>query len=95
MNKKQKIVCLIGVGVIILMTLIPPWYYHVASRRVGDRQIVFEHQGNYGFLFSPPDPPDFGYRNYCIARIDLSRLLVQWVVVAIATGGIVWFLKRG
>lgn len=92
MNKKQKVVFLVGVGIIVIMGLIPPWYYH--SVRSLDQRIAFEINGDYGSLFSPPssDLPRFNIRD-TLVLIDLSRLLVQWAVVAIATAGIVLVLQ--
>jgi hypothetical protein len=97
MNKKQKVVLLVGVAIIVLMGLIPPWYYHVV--RTEDQRIAFEGEGGYAFLFSPPSFSLKSSSHYpfedprAISRINLSRLLVQWAVVAIATAGIVLVLK--
>ena len=79
MNKKQKIVFLVGLGIIILMGLFPPWYiYHPYGSRPGE----------YAFIFSGSSSSD-GTGVY----IDIVRLLIQWVVVAIATAGIMLVLK--
>jgi hypothetical protein len=81
MNKKQKIVFLVGFGTIVIMGLIPPWYFP------GPGEALIE--GSYGFIFSPPS-----YEGYTFApNIDLYRLLVQWAVVIIATGGMIFILK--
>jgi hypothetical protein len=110
MNMKQKIVFLIGVGIIVLMGLIPPWYYHgIYYCNHGDRpfHMAATLDSEYGFLFFPPDPPNmtdyndhhdrgvdgwryFGNSGPCI---DLSRLLIQWAVIAIAMAVIVFALK--
>jgi hypothetical protein len=94
MNRKQKVVFLVGVGIIVMMGLIPPWYYH--SVFTEEQRIACEINGDYGFLFSPPQPPSDLVRfkaKYTLILIDYSRLLVQWAVVAIATAGIVLVLK--
>jgi hypothetical protein len=78
MNKKQRIVFLAGTGIIVLMGLIPPWYFH----RTGDYP---DSPGYYGFIFATP---------YEIGNaIDVTRLFIQWAVVAIATAAIMWVLK--
>lgn len=84
MNKKQKIAFLVGIGIIVLMGLIPPWYYAFVG---GPHRLL----GAYGLLFSPPSL--VGAEDLADVYIDLSRLLVQWAVVAIATAGIVLVLK--
>ena len=86
MNKKQKIVFLVGIGIIVIMGLIPPWHYYAVYSR--DQQIPIELVGGYEFLFSPSM-----LSGNTIPHIDLCRLLVQWAVVAIATAGIVLVLK--
>jgi hypothetical protein len=139
MNKKQKAVFLVGVGLIVLMGLIPPWYYDNPETDQRPKKIY----GGYAFLFSPSPPPlatehaalskvrkevthlmqqgkeDEAFSKFkevvkannidpdeavdwflamkkglfVVPHIDLSRLLVQWAVVAIAIAGIVVFLK--
>jgi hypothetical protein len=139
MNKKQKMVLLVGVGLIVLIGLVPPWHYDVFETGQLPKKI---HAG-YGFLFSPPTPPvtwehaaltkihkevrrllrqgkedealdkvaevvkankididkaadwllEVNKGLIAVPHIDLSRLLVQWAVVAIAMAGIALFLK--
>jgi hypothetical protein len=95
MNKKQRVVFLVGIGIIVLMGLIPPWYYHAVYSR--EQRLMFEIPAtdDYGLLFSPPSwdltrKPIFDP----VPRIDFSRLLLQWAVVAIGTAGICFALKR-
>jgi hypothetical protein len=94
-NKKQKIVFLVGVGIIVLMGLIPPWYYHAVFSE--NQRTAFEFDGGYQFLFSPDLRVSYKFEKYFPPRerpcINLSRLLVQWAVVAIATAGIVLVFK--
>ena len=52
MNKKQKVVFLVGVGIIVVMGLIPPWHLEVLFDL--DQQIPLTVRLGYGFLFSPP-----------------------------------------
>jgi hypothetical protein len=67
-----------------------------------DRPIVVTIETRYEFLFLPPEPiPDSKdvHSDFPIAKgfagpfIDFSRLLIQWVLVAIATAAIVLILK--
>jgi len=115
-NKEQKLTILIGVGIIVLMGLIPPWYYHALLSRNIDgpsQPSAVTLPVGYRFLFSPPglesvpvfsscyndedhwvDNPDGDfYHKSSGPCIDLSRLLIQWAVIAFATAAIVFALK--
>lgn len=64
MNKKQRAIVLIWIGIMALMGLCPPLLYHQFSG--------WEPRG-YGFIFTIPSS----------FKIDFTRLLVQWIVVAL------------
>ena len=96
MNRKQRIVILIGIIIITIMLLIPPW----KNYRVGGYGGV--HVG-YGFLF------DSSYRLHIglsLERrwptflksedvyLDISRLFIQCVLVIVVVGGVVFMLHR-
>lgn len=84
MNNKQRIVIAIGVVIILIMGLFPPW---VATLDRNHR----EYPGDYGLIFSPPDVTDVesGYG----VHLDISRLIVQWVTVILVVAGIVLILR--
>ena len=103
MNKKQKKVVVIGLGIMLLMALIPPW-----KCIFKDRQLPLERPGGYGILFAPPPPDkwlaayvkstsltDTALKNplYWSVRLDATRLYIQWAVIFIAMAGIVLVLK--
>jgi hypothetical protein len=101
MNKKQRIIIIIGVGIILLMGLIPPWKCAFSVPRLPH----LERLAGYGFIFYPPSPVgvvrsgEFGESiisnpSYWSVRPDITRLFIQWVVVAIAVAGICLFLKE-
>jgi hypothetical protein len=105
MNKKQKVIFLVGVGIIVGMGLIPPWHCQVLFGL--DQRIPFTMDAGYRFLFSPPtwesypsqyrkgSTEDNQYEGTAAApSIALSQLSVQWVVVAIGVGGILIVLRR-
>lgn len=75
MNRKQKIVLWIGIGIFALMALFLPLVISI--------QGVIEQQG-YGFILIPPE-------KYC--HINTSRLYVQWIMVAVVTGGFIVTFK--
>jgi hypothetical protein len=81
-NKKQKIALLVGFAIIVLMGLFPPWCWNIPH---GGQ--YFHQAGQYAFLFSSSD------YNYIGSEIDVTRLFIQWVVVGIATAGIMFLLK--
>ena len=74
MNRKQRICVWTGFLLLVLATLFPPWTWRTYYTG-------FSPPGfSYGFLFSPPET---------WARIDLSRLFVQYLLVVLVTGGLV------
>jgi len=70
-NKKQRTILTVGILVIILMGLFPPWVKIFGGE--GIRKITV----GYAFIAAPSD-----HR----AVLDISRLCVQWIVVLLATG---------
>jgi len=87
MNNKQKKVILVAVAVIILMSLFPPWV-HITYSRVGP----LSYPRGYGFVFLPPATTK-AYTSYDSPGIDFSRLFLQWFIVALAAGGLVFMFK--
>jgi len=79
MNLKQSIILVVGVSTLILMGVHPPWTYTFTSN-----QMQSEKPAGYEFIFSPPRT-ERSKRSYGV-KIDVSRLAVQWFVVALATG---------
>ena len=70
MNRKQRWVLWIGVSIIALMGLCPPWmesYRYGATRSIG-----------YAPILAPPKSTT--------VRIDVIRLLLQWASVAVVIG---------
>ena len=81
LNKKERIVILVGILVLALMCLIPPW--QSSSSYAG---ITWWDGPRYWpiFLRLPGSEP---------GRIDLVRLTVQCAVVVLGTAGVVWFMR--
>lgn len=82
MNKKQKIILWIGIIIIVLMGLFPPY----------ERAIILPSFGpddpsvriSYGFLFEPP---------ILDVKIDFARLAIQWIIVSVLTAGAIYTTK--
>jgi hypothetical protein len=82
----------IGVFLVVLMGLFPPWVkvrtHVVAGSNIQTQaSLILYHDVEYGFLWSPPDRDN--QNNQVAAFVDLSRLLVQWVIVGALTLAIV------
>lgn len=79
LNDKQRKIVIVGVVLFILMGLFPPWTYTLDAQ-----SIHREKPAGYALIISPPGPeknaPAFG------VKIDISRLIVQWLVLAATTG---------
>lgn len=102
MNKKQSTIIIIGLGIILLMGLIPPWKCAFSVARLSR----LERPAGYGFIFYPPSPVkvaksgEFGSSasksdpSYWSVRLDVTRLFIQWAVIAIAVAGICLVLKE-
>jgi hypothetical protein len=95
-NKQQRNVILIGLGIILLMGLIPPWK---CSLSAPDLPHV-ERPGKYGFLFYPPSPDNVAKQLFYVidssflsVQMDINRLFVQWIAVTIAVVIAVILLK--
>ncbi len=91
MNKNQKRVIMAGLVVIVLMGLFPPWVHTVHVK-----ELKIDRAGSYGFLFSPPAPDqnNFPWKNMWGVHLDVSRLLMQWILVVIIVCGLVFFLNK-
>ena len=76
MNKKQKICLWIGIAVIVLMGLYPPW---IRPRR-GDGVIETARPKDRFILTA-------GMRS--TERVDTSQLLIQWFMVAVVSSGLI------
>jgi len=101
MNKKQKIILLIGLAIFIAMCLIPPWYYKLEY----PQRPAYSQPGGYFPIFIPPYPKDPARgglfsdlindkaakteRKYVTVRIDKDRLYLQLLAVTVLTGGLV------
>ena len=78
MNKKQIIISIIGIGIIFIMGLIPPWKTidHGASAFV-------EFPIGYYPIFSPPILDE---ELELSVKLDILRLAVQWITILFVMG---------
>lgn len=84
-SKRQLTAIWVGLGVIVLMGLCPPW-----RETVWTQYFHSKSPAGYAPIFWPPAS---GGRSEGI-ELDVERLLLQWAVVAMVTGGVVAFFGR-
>jgi hypothetical protein len=80
MNRKQIICLWIGIVVFITIGFFPPWKWTPGNLFLGHGFILdpsFKYPYNKEKSFSP-----------CDLRIDTTVLYVQWIMVAVITGGL-------
>ena len=84
MSNKQLIVLWIGVGLIVLMCLFPPW---VRVLRMSGGTL----REGYGYhcVFMPPPLNNKRWSPY----LDTSRLIIQCITVAVLTGAGIYTLR--
>ncbi|MHC4075741.1 MAG: hypothetical protein ACYSRZ_04930 [Planctomycetota bacterium] len=90
MNKTQLLVMWVGIAIVVLMGIFPPWV-------VIDETNPF--YVGYSFMFLPPDAGTwlskhrhFKPKEY-VGVIDFTRLLTQWLMVAVIVGGLIITFK--
>ena len=79
MSDKQLMVMWIGIGLIVVMCLFPPWV-KVSGDDPGHAR---RGSRSYRFIFAHPRPRMSGDQIY----LETSRLVVQCVAVALLTAG--------
>lgn len=94
MNNKQKLVLLIGVLLLVLMGLIPPWKYTYDFK---DYHSV--SSAGYHLIMRPPAPRELvvtlvgPYAQYNGVSIDLTILLLQLGIVILVALGMVFVFQ--
>jgi hypothetical protein len=86
-NRNQKVILGIALGTIILTIIFPPWI-EIFSGRLG---IHSERPIGYAMIFLPPNPHP-GELQYSLS-IDFSRLILQWLIVILTAGGLLFWMK--
>ena len=85
MNTRQMVALWIGIALIALVTLFPPWV-HVLSTHGG--QEVTVSVSNIGFLCAPS-----AVRGGLGVRMDVARLVASWALLILVTGTFVMTSK--
>jgi len=84
MNTSQKVALWVGIGVLVLMLVFPPWVGIQSLSRTANITNVYPL--GYAPLFSPP-PAGAG------KQVDFGRLSIQCLAVVLVTGGMIYTLK--
>ncbi len=95
MTTRQRLVLIVGALALALLGLFPPW------REKADipYKVHFEKALGYSFIWSPPSSTlvsarEFSYlRDATTIQIDLSRLFIEWIVVAAVATMLILFLR--
>ena len=77
MSKTQLKVLWVGIGVLVLMGLFPPDEY---QRNVIPSGLGGDEPSRYSFILTVRD-------------VAFCELFIQWVIVAVVTGGLIYTLK--
>ena len=84
-NPTQKKILIVGIVIVLLIGVIPPWNYTYKSSST-----YRETDAGYSFIMSPP-PARGGHG----IKIDISRLVIQWIVtIAATTAGVMLTAKK-
>ena len=94
-NKNQTIVLFVGALAIVLLGLFLPW------REKADipYKVHFDKSLGYSFIWSPPNSTLAGARQFSnlsdstTITVDVSRLFIEWIMVAIITSVLFLFLR--
>ena len=101
MNRKQLLVLWIGVSLIFLMCLFPPWVRFREGFSVpglSDNPYMTSSRESVGYycIAKPPGKMDVKAKyllSYGQFYLDISRLVVQCIVVALLTGAGIYTLR--
>ena len=78
-NGKQRKLIIVGIVVVVLMGLFPPWAYTYSYNTKYSKE-----PAGYGFILDPPMKKRFSPAHGI--ELDITRLSVQWIITLLATG---------
>ncbi|MBI4469716.1 MAG: hypothetical protein HY650_10385 [Acidobacteria bacterium] len=96
-NKEQLIVLWLGIGLISLIALFPPWTYTLTVTEDG-RTTESQREAGYHPIFEPPRPQNAAdparAPTYADGvRLDYPRIAIQLAVVVLIVGGLFWTFR--
>jgi hypothetical protein len=78
-NSNQRKVLIVGIIAIVVMGIFPPWTYTFKYEST-----YSEVPAGYSLIVNPPAPREEGYVHG--VKLDISRLIIQWLIVSASTG---------
>ena len=99
MNDKQKKCLWVGIALIVVMGLFPPWVLEREEKKYlgydrGDKWEYTIEPGPYSWIGDPPRTKNFpGLLRIRPKFVDLYRLGIQYFVVAVVTAGLIITLR--
>jgi hypothetical protein len=95
MNGLQKAVLGIGVAAIALMGIFPPWSFTYDQHRGGGNFAHSTKPAGYAPIYEPPKSPAYDRNEsyFYTVSIDVPRLLIQWAIAAVITGGLILIFR--
>jgi hypothetical protein len=84
MNQVQKKFVLIGIAVMVLMCLVPPW-----TKTFHYKDAHMEWPADYALIFAPPEVEALE-----TVAMDFGRLFVQCAAVGLVIGGGVFHFRE-
>src|SRR5712692_9683238 len=90
MNRKERVCLSMGFILLLAATLFPPWRDNYSSSGFGLPRLPGlsgsrSYSSSYGFLFKLPSGS---------ATIQLSRLFVEWALIALLTSGLFFLFRK-
>ena len=100
LNKNQKIVCWVALGIIVVMGLFPPWVcgtHNTPTDKPIGSGLFTESAGGYHFIFVPPSQ-SYSYSTDTtyieVYRLDYGRLFLQWLLMVAVSGGLIFLFRE-
>jgi hypothetical protein len=93
MNKKQKVISILGIVVIFIMNLIPPWKITTIDLGIYTVQPI-----GYHVIFSPPiveqESEEEEETVQYMINLDITRLIFQWVTILFILAALLFITKE-
>lgn len=96
MNRKQIIVLWIGIAVIVVMGIYPPWTMksvYANQLKGSDTDTIRSLMKFVNEVYYPIWPRPLKNNYLLFMEIDICKLVVQWIMVATITGGLLVTFK--
>jgi hypothetical protein len=99
LNKNQKIVLWVALGIIVLMGLFPPWIntMNISNKNLSSN-LIKEFAAGYHLIFISPTKNGWtdsdGLWYMYSFSLDYGRLFLQWLMVILVSGTLLYLLRE-